>query len=68
MNSLLGEKILGSMRVRVCFALGLVMTVLSIQAVEYNHMVKKDYKIILTNGYEDGTIGVHLKNKKQQVV
>jgi len=29
-------------------------------------MVKKDYKIILTNGYEDGITGVHLKNKKQQ--
>jgi hypothetical protein len=33
---------------------------------QYNHMVKKDYKIVLTNGYEDGIVGVHAKNKKQQ--
>jgi len=33
---------------------------------EYNHMITKDYKIILTNGYEDGVSGVHLRNKKQQ--
>jgi hypothetical protein len=28
--------------------------------------VRKDYRIGLTNGYEDGITGVHLKNKKQQ--
>ena len=27
---------------------------------------RKDYKVVLTNGYEDGIVGVHLKNKKQQ--
>lgn len=35
-------------------------------AQQYDHMTKKHYKIALTNGYEDGTVGVHLKNKKQQ--
>jgi len=28
--------------------------------------VRKDYRIGLTNGYEDGITGVHLRNKKQQ--
>jgi len=28
--------------------------------------VRKHYRIGLTNGYEDGIVGVHLKNKKQQ--
>ena len=32
----------------------------------YDHVNRKDYKVVLTNGYEDGTVGVHLKNKKQQ--
>ena len=31
-----------------------------------NHINRKDYKVVLTNGYEDGIVGVHLKNKKQQ--
>jgi len=47
--------------------LGLGMVVVSKRGEpEYNHMVTKDYKIILTNGYEDGISGVHLRNKKQQ--
>ena len=32
----------------------------------YDHINRKDYKVVLTNGYEDGTVGVHLRNKKQQ--
>jgi len=32
----------------------------------YDHINRKDYKVILTNGYEDGITGVHLRNKKQQ--
>lgn len=32
----------------------------------YDHINRKDYKVVLTNGYEDGIVGVHLKNKKQQ--
>ena len=28
--------------------------------------IKKEYEIELTNGYEEGVVGVHLKNKKQQ--
>jgi len=32
----------------------------------YDHVNRKDYKVVLTNGYEDGTVGVHLRNKKQQ--
>ena len=32
----------------------------------YDHINRKDYKVVLTNGYEDGVVGVHLKNKKQQ--
>ena len=32
----------------------------------YDHVNRKDYKVVLTNGYEDGIVGVHLKNKKQQ--
>jgi len=44
----------------------LVFTAGTSQASQYNHMVKKDYRIGLTCGYEDGIMGVHLKNKKQQ--
>jgi len=43
-----------------------VMVIAVVESQQYNHMHKKDYKIILTNGYEDGIKGVHLKNKKQQ--
>ena len=32
----------------------------------YDHINRKDYKVVLTNGYEDGLVGVHMKNKKQQ--
>ena len=28
--------------------------------------IKKEYEIELTNGYEEGVVGVHLKNKQQQ--
>ena len=28
--------------------------------------IEKYYEIELTNGYEEGVVGVHLKNKKQQ--
>ena len=24
----------------------------------YDHINRKDYKVVLTNGYEDGTVGV----------
>ena len=53
--------------VKVVLLVALVL-VLEVAGKEYNHMVKKHYKIALTNGYEDGTVGVHLKNKKQQVM
>ena len=33
---------------------------------KYDHINHKDYKVVLTNGYEDGLVGVHLRNKKQQ--
>ena len=33
---------------------------------KYDHINRKDYKVVLTNGYEDGLVGVHLRNKKQQ--
>ena len=32
----------------------------------YDHINRKDYSVVLTNGYEDGIVGVHLRNKKQQ--
>ena len=35
-------------------------------ALGYDHVNRKDYRVVLTNGYEDGIVGVHLKNKKQQ--
>ncbi len=32
----------------------------------YDHINTPYYKVILSNGYEDGLVGVHLKNKVQQ--
>eukprot|EP00088_Acartia_fossae_P014334 TRINITY_DN17664_c0_g1_i2.p1 TRINITY_DN17664_c0_g1~~TRINITY_DN17664_c0_g1_i2.p1 ORF type:complete len:593 (+),score=94.71 TRINITY_DN17664_c0_g1_i2:2-1780(+) len=32
----------------------------------YDHINTPYYKVLLTNGYEDGLVGVHLKNKLQQ--
>ena len=42
-----------------------LLSLLSLTAA-FDHVNRKDYKVVLTNGYEDGTVGVHLKNKKQQ--
>lgn len=42
-----------------------LLCVLSL-VVGYDNVNRKDYKVVLTNGYEDGIVGVHLKNKKQQ--
>jgi len=42
-----------------------LLCVLSLVA-GYDNVNRKDYKVVLTNGYEDGIVGVHLKNKKQQ--
>ena len=38
----------------------------SIPVNAYDHINTPYYKVVLTNGYEDGLVGVHLKNKKQQ--
>ena len=43
-----------------------VVSLLALLGQAYDHINRKDYKVVLTNGYEDGTVGVHLKNKKQQ--
>merc|ERR1711962_999054 len=51
---------------RMEFMVLVVMVIAVVESQQYNHMHKKDYKIILTNEYEDGIKGVHLKNKKQQ--
>ena len=45
---------------------GLVLSLILTVCHCYDHINRKDYKVVLTNGYEDGTVGVHLKNKKQQ--
>ena len=37
---------------------GLVLSLLSTLCHSYDHINKKDYKVVLTNGYEDGTVGV----------
>jgi len=43
-----------------------LVSLLALLCQAYDHINRKDYKVVLTNGYEDGTVGVHLKNKKQQ--
>ena len=43
--------------------LGLIL-LLKVEA--YDHINTPYYKVILSNGYEDGLVGVHLKNKLEQ--
>ena len=45
---------------------GVYLICLLCLAMGYDNVNRKDYKVVLTNGYEDGIVGVHLKNKKQQ--
>ena len=37
---------------------GLVFSLFSTLCHSYDHINRKDYKVVLTNGYEDGTVCV----------